>query len=242
MLAAVSNAGSVLSIACTSLRKDREVAVAALKQNPLVLHAVGPAIQADKDVVLWTLCRGARYLEGITDHIAECLFEDEEIIMALVQADYEYFELASLALRSNRQFVLCAVHIAGLVLRFAADFLRSDMEIVRVAVLQNIHSMQYASASLRSHEAFVAGLVAVQGMILQFVDDSLCENPGVVLLAVRQDPKAFQFAGPGLRSDRVFVFEAVRRSRVVLQFVCPSLQAELQALVDEGIFSSLSER
>ena len=208
----------------------------------LALHAVGPAMQADKEVVLWTLCRGARYLENITDHIAECLFEDEDIIMALVEADYEHFELASLALRSDRRFVLSVVHICGLVLRFVADILRSDIEVVRIAVLQNRDSMQYASASLRSHKAFVAELVAVQGMTLQFVDTSLLEDPEIVLLAVRHDPDAFQFAGPGLRSDPVFIFDAVRRNRSVLQLICPLLQGEVQALADGDHSVILSEQ
>mmetsp|Transcript_142378 Transcript_142378/g.258860 ORF Transcript_142378/g.258860 Transcript_142378/m.258860 type:complete len:405 (+) Transcript_142378:47-1261(+) len=116
----VETRGSLFSAASASVRKDREVALAAVANHGRSLQYVSDELKKDRDVVL-----------------------------AAVRNDGYALRFAAPILKHDKEIVFAAVTQNGLALAFAADELIGDKDLVLTAASKNGLALQFASGHLR---------------------------------------------------------------------------------------------
>jgi len=183
----VSIAGMQLAVVPPRLRGDRDISLAAVRQNGAALEYVTDELQADVDVVL-----------------------------TAVRDDGLALRFAAIELRVHREVVLAAVTQNGKALQYAGADLRRDRDLVFVAVRHTGQAFQFADESLRGDYDYVLSVVAQAGLALEFASTRLQGDTDIVATAVRQDGLALEYASDELRAERSIVFEAVQQNGLAL--------------------------
>lgn len=141
--------------------------------------------------------------------------------------------------RSDRLFVLQAMRIAGMSLRYAAPSLRADREMVLAAVQQEGNSLQFAEGGLRGDREVVQAAVQQAGWALRHASPELRGDREVVLAAVQHTGWALADASRELRRDPEVVAAAACQSPLALEFALPALamSQDGEAASTDTIFS-----
>ena len=202
---------------------DKNIVLAAVKQDGLVLYFVSKELKKDREIVLaavkqdgWALLDASKELQA-----------DKEIVSAAVKQNGRALRFASKELRNDREIVLAAVQQNGLALDYASKELRNDPEIVLEAVQKNVEAFQFASEELRNDPEIVLAAVQRNGMALQFVSPELKKDFEIVSAAVQQNRAAFQFASKKLKKAKKFMLTAVQQNGEALMYAPEELQAEI---------------
>jgi hypothetical protein len=150
-------------------------------------------------------------------------------------------EIASDRLTDDKFFVLSAVQINGLALKYANKCQLDCSN--RSCPRQDLTKKQSVSSLFVSNDVCVRHVESLPYETEQFepcqmvFDDAtskLRADVEVVMAAVGQNGKALQYASPALQATFQVVHEAVRQSAEALQFASPELQAntKLRSMVD----------
>lgn len=114
------------------LQADREILLAAVKQNCAALKYASQELKGDREILL-----AAVKQEGMAIVFAsQELKGDREIVLAAVKQDDVAFLYASHKLQADREFVLAAVKQNGSALQWASQELLNDPELQRLAGMQ----------------------------------------------------------------------------------------------------------
>jgi len=108
-----------------STQVDKELALAAVKQDGLALQFASEPLRRDKEVVLAAVKQNCHALCFAS--LAFCC--DKEVVLATVKQDGEALADASDALCDDKEVVLAAVAQNGFALNFASEPLRNDLEV-----------------------------------------------------------------------------------------------------------------
>jgi len=151
-------------------------------------------------------------------------------------------ESADDSLKKDKEFVLAAVRIDGLALKFADDSLKKDKEVVLAALLHSYgEAIRYADDSLKKDKEVVLAAIKQWGAALYYADDSLKKDKEVVLAAVKQDyahnstfsgGSVFEFADDSLKKDKEFILAAVEQDGSVLEYVHDSLKKDKEVVLE----------
>jgi len=142
---------AVASARCSQeLRADREVVLAAVKQDGEALRYASEELRADREVVMPVVQRTGEALQ----YASQKLKADREVVLAAVQRDSRALRYASAEVRADREVVLAAVQQDGGALEFASKELRADREVVFAAVKQNGNALRFASQELRAERGW----------------------------------------------------------------------------------------
>jgi len=151
----------------------KRVCTDAVGVDARALRWAGPALQADRPVVL----AAVRQNGGALQWASPVLRADREVVLAAVAQDGWALQHASAALRADRPVVLAAVTQAGWALKWASPALKADRDIVLVARTQNGRALQHAVPALR-HDPDVVLVARARALErdepLQDVADVLC--------------------------------------------------------------------
>ncbi len=169
VLAAVQPDGEALELVDESLKKDREVVLAAIQQNSYPLVHADESLKKNPDFVLAVVKKDGWTLQFID----ESLKKDRAIVLAAIQQNSRALQFADKSLKKDREIVLAAVKQDGKVLRCADESLKKDREIVLAAVKQHGRALQYADESLKKDREIVLAAIQQDGGALEFADESL---------------------------------------------------------------------
>ena len=156
VLAAARQDGLVLPFVAEALRGDKEIALAAVKENADALRHASAEMQADRGIVLAV----ARQIGSALRNASGALQDDPDVVRAAVLQQGMALQYASVRLRADPTVVLTAVQRAGKALRFASEALRDDSDVVLAAVLPQGIALKHASRRLRAD--FMMVLAAIQ--------------------------------------------------------------------------------
>ena len=149
LLAAIEKKGrDVLFYADKSLRADRKVVLAAVKQDSYALEYADKALKSDRKVVLAAVKSDSVALE----FAAKSFKADREIVLAALKQWGGALQYAAKALQADREIVLAAVKTYGRALQFAAKALQADRGVVLAAVKQDGSAIYAASEELQQDE------------------------------------------------------------------------------------------
>ncbi len=213
MLAAVTQNGLDLVYADASLKRNRKIVLAAVKQDGWALANTG--FEKDREIVLAAVKQNslAFYFADIS------LKGDRQILLTAVKNDHVNLVYADASLISNREFFLAAVKQNGFALQYAdaTSFNKCDREIVLAAVKQDGWALQFADESLRADREIVLAAVQQRGDALKYADESLKKDREIVLAAVKNGGRSLSYADASLRKNREIVLAAVRQEGLALE-------------------------
>lgn len=101
---------------------NKEVVLAAVRQNGLALRFASETLKADKDVVRAAVTQNGLALE----YASEALKANPGVVLAAVTQSVFALGCASDSLRANKDFILAAVPENGWALGFASESLKDD--------------------------------------------------------------------------------------------------------------------
>mmetsp|Transcript_11829 Transcript_11829/g.26079 ORF Transcript_11829/g.26079 Transcript_11829/m.26079 type:complete len:455 (-) Transcript_11829:397-1761(-) len=205
--------------ASVAARSDREVVLAVVSAQGLLLEHCGAALQDDFDVALAAVKSHGRALKHVSEE-----------------------------LRSNREIVLEAVQQRGLALMFAGEEMLCDQELVLTAVSRDGAAISYASPTFFGEKDIVLAAVGTFPWALNLACEALQGDKEIMLKALRQQAlerqaqrlqrggRMEQGPGPGhsvlycgseaLRADREVVMEALQASWESLGLASPELKSD----------------
>ena len=208
---------------------DKDVILAAIFENGLVLEYVVDELQADKEVVLAAVNDNGNALRFAADELRV----DKQIVIAAVNQVGHALEYATNALRADKEVVLAAVNENGYALKYAAEDLRDDKEVVLAAVNENGNALQYAGDELRVDKEVVLAAVNTtineNGYALAYAADKIRVDKEVILAAVHNG--CLQLTTDDLRCDKEVVLAAVNHDGESLRFAADDLQADKEVVL-----------
>lgn len=229
VLAAVSICGEALLWASYDFKSDDEVVRAGTKNNGLALvyadyefrlnydlaydaaESYGPILEYlnldfrnDFNLVLRAV---TNFAEGL-EFASEELQGNPQIVLAALNASIRdnteetVFQLASNALKKDRDFVLSAVKIDARAIEFADETVQADKEIAIAAITSTPQMFEYLPIGLKDDKQIAKLAVSHWGPMLKFVSERLKFDHDVVTMAVKlKHPDTFDHVPERLQYD-----------------------------------------
>lgn len=226
VLAAVKNNGWELEHASLGLQSDREVILTAVQKSGHPLQFASEELRNDKEVVLTAVQK----IGSAFRFASEELRNDKEVILAAIQNDGHILRFISEELRNDRDITLAAVQKNGWPLKYANEEFRNDKEIVLTAVQTSEQALEFASEELQGDRDIVLTAVQKSGWALKYASLGLRNDKEVLLAAVQNNGHPLQFASEELRNDRGIVLAAVQKTGCALRFASPALQNDEEVI------------
>ena len=193
----VSANGEQLKNLDDKLKSNKEVVLAAVKQNERAFLYASENLKLDKEFILEAVKLNGAALSYIADNYKG----DKEIVLAAVKQNGMVLNYATDKLKNDKEVVLTAVNKRGDALYYASDKLKDDKEIVLAAVKSNSHSLDDASERLKDDKEIVLAAVMFGAYALDYASDRLKNDKEIVLAAVKQDGESLKFASKKLQAD-----------------------------------------
>ena len=227
VLAAVKQNGVALKFASEELRQDKEVVMAAVKQEEWALKYASEDLKGDKEFMMAAVTQ-----EGVAlEYASEELQGDKEVVLAAVTQNGVALEYASEDLQGDKEFMMAAVTQNGVALEFASDELQSDKEVVLAAVTQNGEVLKFASEELQGDKEVVLAAITQEGWALEYASEDLKADKQFMLAAVNQNGYALKYVSPELKGDKEFILAAVKQNRVALKYVSEKFKGDKEFIL-----------
>ncbi len=133
---------------------------------------------------------------------------------------------------SDKQFVITAVRMDGLVLMYVSDTLKDSIEVVTTAVRQNGRALAYASTRLRDDKDVVSTAVNNLGIALVYASKTMQNDPEVVTIAVQNYGSAIKYASEELRANKQIALTAIRNDTEAFQYISVELQNDPDIILE----------
>ena len=192
--------GNVLKHASEELRDDKEVVLAAVKQDGNAFEYTSEELKKDKEI--FDTAKEALIASGFIEPelTPKEFLADKELVLAMLQDSYVYAEIleyvfAEDSLKSDRDVVMAAVQTHDCALDLVDKKFQSDREVVMAALQSDGTSLQFADEVLRSDREFILEAIEIAveypdidsdvPPFFYYVDEKLKSDREVVLAAVK---------------------------------------------------------
>ncbi|CAE6945496.1 unnamed protein product, partial [Symbiodinium sp. KB8] len=204
--------GEALAYATEELRRDRDLALAAVRQNGKALRHVRGALLGDEEVVELAMASDPFALA----RAGKAARKNQKLAAKALNADPDMIRFLHPDLLKNEAFLMPHVAKNGLLLKYVR--LRSA-KMASAAVEQNPLALEFCK---KHHitETMVMTAVGQNGLALRFVPAQFAVRQ-VVLAAVCQDPRAVRYVG-----DKALMLDAVREYPHALKFAWSKFLAD----------------
>lgn len=211
---------------------NRELMTAAVKLQPGLLTHVDPSLRKDRDVALAAIAQSETAVEDVNGK----LWDDTRFVESMLKKDGLNLRRATEAIQADRGTVLLAVSQNGEALKWASTKLRNDKEVVKAAVSQRVEAFQYAHDNLRGDAAFVQELLRFKTVTLQYAADSLRNDPVFMLKLIRSQERCLEYASDALRQDKEFIRTIIEEQGDAIRHAWPTIweDAELMLLATKN--------
>jgi CxxC motif-containing protein len=144
-----------------SYKKDKEILMAAVKNDGRVLKYASAELRNDKELVMVAVkndhgCFG----ENAYEYASSELKKDKEVVMAAVKNRASILEYVNSELKNDKEVVMAAVKNSGSAIQYASEALKNDKEVVMTAVMDvnlpyGMDAFEHASSELKNDKDFV---------------------------------------------------------------------------------------
>jgi len=200
-LGIVTRDGSKLRYVPQELQNDKEIVIAAVKQNGWALQFASPTLQDDKEVVkaaITQCCFAFQYASSR-------LCNDKEIVITAVAECGSNLKHASSTLKDDKEVVTAAIAKNGNYLEYASKRLQDDKELAIEACKRGSNASLYISPRLKEDIDVIFANVQNSYMYFKHLSEELRSNREYVLAVVKYCGKKLQYASEELKSDRLLV-------------------------------------
>ena len=164
--------------------KDEQILDAAIQNEWLKLDKV------DSQLITKNIAKTAMIKTENFDKLEDKFKNDPDVILEALKnentwGDSEIFKKMDVSLKTNKEFLIKAVNINGIIFNQISDDLKKDKDIVLSAVSKN-------------------------GFILDKIDKSFTKDRNIVLAAVSQKGESLKYADDNLKKDRELALVAIK--------------------------------
>jgi hypothetical protein len=157
------------------------------------------------------------------EYVDEQFKNDKEIVLTAIRQTGNALQYASSSLRANRNIVLNAVNQNGLAIQYAINF-QDDDGVMIEAINQNGYALEYASSRIKGIRDVVLSAIRFDGTPLRFATDEIKDTRIVVLQALSTNPFALSYVSPRLKDDENVVLTAIKINKGALMYASPRLR------------------
>jgi predicted methyltransferase len=193
-----------ICIASDSLKDDKDVVLAAVKNCFYAFQYASSRLKDDKNTVLAVV----KQYGGDLKDVSTRLRNDKAVVTTAVNQAGGALQYASTTLKNDKDVVLVAVKQDGSALSYTSDTLKNDKYVVLTAVNQIGGALQYASTTLKNDKYLVSDAVKQDGLALQYASSTLKNDKDVVLAAVKQNGFAILYSSNTLINDNDIISAA----------------------------------
>ncbi|KAG1650464.1 putative O-acetyltransferase [Nymphon striatum] len=172
-----------------SLKKDRDIVLAAITKNPENLEFADKVFKNDLEIVLVAI--KAKKNEN-------SFFSDNKPDVNTV------LEHIGDELKNNDTSLLRLMDEEPIAIKYSGNNLRSDKEFILKAIKKTPITLGFAAKELLADKEFILAVVKLDGLSLEYADSSLKKDKDVVLAALNSNPSALRFADFSLKTDMDF--------------------------------------
>lgn len=168
-----------LSLLSKELHQDEQIVLAAVRANGFALEHAPDKFRSDKKVVWEAVLQCGLALEYASPEVKAC----RVTVTAAIHQDPEALHYASESLRGDRRLVQKVLKQRSIDL-LEEDFLRADPHFMMHAVRLDGMHLKYASTALQNNRQIVLEAVRANGAALQYATDGLRGDPMLVATSI----------------------------------------------------------
>jgi len=224
-------------------RADKDIVLAAVRNNGRALYYASDDLKDDQNVVLAAVSNDGRALDFATKKCRS----DKLIVLAAVNNNPLALYYAGNDLKkdnkilgvqenSYRKVIINKVIQDGLQLRLLEDKWKADKAVVLKAVQNFGLELNCAADDLKNSKEIVLAAVTSYGWALQYAGEALRDNQQIVKAAVLNNGSALCFAGENCRRNKDIVLLAVKNNPQSLKFALNGLSQDKDCLIAAGLW------
>lgn len=140
--------GNILGIQFVSyeLRDDYEIIMKAVNAAGIALDYASERLKNNKDIVLAAMRNQAWSLKAASEELRS----DATIFLEAIKSDIRNLQFASSILKNDYHFIFQGVNMQGVALQHASKDLKQNLDIILAALNENLDAGQYISPKLKS--------------------------------------------------------------------------------------------
>lgn len=208
-MAAVMQEGMAYGHMFYTLQEDRDLALAAVRQNGLVLRIVSDCFEDDWEVNLAAVCQNGCAIQwAFQDFI-----ENRDFALAAVRQNGFALSFLEGIFDNDFEFVSVAIEQNGMALLHASDELKDNFQIVSLACTKKCDNFEtplmFASTRLKDDEDIVRIAVQTSGTAIRCASERLLLSHNMCQHAIEQNPCSLFVFHPEMKNNRKIVRAAI---------------------------------
>jgi len=192
------------------LQDDREVVMAAVRQNVGALEYASYDIINDKQLIMTLIGQG--YIDAVLYYMSDRLKDDEEVFMEAIKEDSDALDSFSARIKDDKELLVSIAERYRIEVEYVSDRLKDDREFMLFVAKQgNRWMMEHLSRRLLNDEDVVAAAAGQNGDALNYAPADMKDNEKVVMAAVKENGSALYYASDRLKRNEKVVMAAVEQ-------------------------------
>ena len=192
----------VLEYTSKELKNDKEIVLAAVKQQGNALEFASKELQQDEEVALASLENYWEYPP--VDYIDEKLLQNKDFIVKAAAVD---------------DFILYAFRYDETLKHWC-----SDIDVVIAAMGKSGDAINFMDDKLFDDRDFVLKLVEVRNSAFRYSNKKFFDDKEIILKAVKTNGNALRFATKKLKDDEETVLAAISNKPAAIKYASEKLQ------------------
>ena len=197
--------------------KDEQILEAAIQNEWLKLDEV------DSQLITKNIAKTAMIKTENFDKLGDKFKSDPDVILEALKnektwGDSEIFKKMDESLKTNKEFLIKAVNINGIIFNQISDDLKKDKDIVLSAVSKNGFILDKIDKSFTKDRNIVLAAVSQKGESLKYADDNLKKDRELALVAIKNHTSGLyiNYLDKSFIEDKKFVLEALKYNKKFL--------------------------
>jgi hypothetical protein len=207
--------------------EDREIVMAAVKQNGLALQFAADAFKNDKEIVFAASTSSNSIMYNGIKYASKELRNDKNFIITILQVNGLLLEKLSDEFKNDEDVVLAAVRNNYFTLEYASYNIRNNREFMFTLIQRSIRFLLDASdelkAELRTDRLFILEAVTINGRALSYTSKKF-QNDKEIVTAALKNGGSLRFAHKNLRESKKFIREVFEIKPTMLEDISLKLR------------------
>lgn len=245
MSQAVRRNGLVLEHADRTIKNNRNVALAAIAQNPRAIGLVGPDLQNNEDFICEVVQQNGLVLEFMRSqfqnneriaqaaiaqnlraikHVGATLRANPDFMNSVVSRNIEDLQYAGPNLKKSPPFMLRWVLANFNAFPFVDPALKNDKEFMSSVIERYPQAIADAGENITAHYGCMKRILERNGLALRYLHDSLKPSYPLTRIAIGQNPLALEYAHPDMQNHIEIVKFAMEADVMAIKFASHPLK------------------
>ena len=183
------------------LKKDKEIALKAMKMNFQVYECIDPSLKYDIKLLKKVL----NFKPSIIERFPKKLKNNKELAIAAMTRSSKVYKHLSAALKNDKQIVELAIK-DPLIFRDLPLKFRNDPEVALAAISSEPGNLKHVGVKINSDKEFIKSAL-LRGASLKYVSSKLKADKDIVMAAVKKYDSNFRFADKTIKEDKEFLLK-----------------------------------